>query len=73
MDTNDGRTLCEIMRQRITGEECLRYLYQLLIIVEHLNSKNYLHGDIKPQNLFVRGDGEQQIIVRKELGLLLNL
>ena len=73
MDTNDGRTLCEIMRQRITGEECLRYLYQLLIIVEHLNSKNYLHGDIKPQNLFVRGDGENQSMLLLDFGTVIKL
>ena len=73
MDTNDGKTLCEIMRQILTGEECLRYLYQLLIIVEHLNSKNYLHGDIKPQNLFVRGDGENQSMLLLDFGTVIKL
>lgn len=61
------------MRQRLTGEECLRYLYQLLIIVEHLNSKNYLHGDIKPQNLFVRGDGENQSMLLLDFGTVIKL
>lgn len=73
MDTNDGKTLCEIMRQTNTGEECLRYLYQLLIIVEHLNSKKYLHGDIKPQNLWIRGDGENQSMLLLDFGTVIKL
>ena len=73
MDTNDGKTLCEIMRQTITGGECLRYLYQLLIIVEHLNSKNYLHGDIKPHNLWIRGEGENQSMLLLDFGTVIKL
>ena len=73
MDTNDGKTLCEIMRQTITGGECLRYLYQLVIIVEHLNSKNYLHGDIKPHNLWIRGEGENQSMLLLDFGTVIKL
>ena len=73
MDTNEGNTLYTVMRKTLTPEKCLRYIYQLLIIVDHLNNKGYLHGDIKPQNIWIRGENENQSMLLLDFGTAMHL
>lgn len=64
IDTSDGCTLKNLLngtkyadmsdRQRI--ELAINYTKRFLIILNHIFSDKYVHGDIKPENIYIAGD-----------------
>lgn len=69
LDSSEGETLCARgNRGKLTPDEALRFIYQLLIIVEHLHEKGFVHGDIKPENLWIRGEAENQSMCLLDFG-----
>ena len=69
LDSSNGETLRARLNQgKLSIETTLRLIYQMLIIVNHLDKKGYVHCDIKPENLWLRGEGENQSMCLLDLG-----
>lgn len=59
LDTSEGQTLEAYVREkgRLSIEEAIESIERLLVIVEQLLGDKYCHGDIKGQNIWIRGEG----------------
>lgn len=69
LDTSEGETLQERIRKgSLRPEETFRMLRQLLVLVENLNEKGFVHCDIKPSNLWLRGEEENQSMCLLDFG-----
>lgn len=69
LDSSEGETLyARLKRGKVTIEEALRMICQMLVIVEHLCKKGYIHCDIKPENLWIRGKDENQSMCLLDFG-----
>ena len=69
LDSSEGETLySRLKRNKSSVEETFRLIYQMLIIVSHLDKKGYVHCDIKPENLWLRGEGENQSMCLLDFG-----
>lgn len=73
IDTDEGETLYSTMEKSLCPDDCLKYIYQLLVIVRHLSKKGYIHGDIKPENIYVRGQGANQSLCLLDFGSVVPL
>lgn len=51
-------------KERITNQ----ILFQILSAVNYIHSRNILHGDIKPENIFFKKTGDDRIPIRVILG-----
>lgn len=69
LESSEGETLCALLKRRkISGDEAVRFIRQLLVIVEHLSRKGFVHCDIKPENLWIRGKGDNQSMCLLDFG-----
>lgn len=69
LDSSEGETLYACLKRReVTIDEALRMIRQMLIIVGHLCKKGFVHCDIKPENLWLRGKGENQSMCLLDFG-----
>ena len=69
LDSSEGETLYACLKRReVTIDEALRMIRQMLIIVGHLGKKGFVHCDIKPENLWLRGKGENQSMCLLDFG-----
>lgn len=69
LDSSEGETLHKMIKQgKITEKFFVHYAYQLLVVVEHLHKKGFVHCDIKPENLWVRGEGANQNMCLLDFG-----
>lgn len=69
LDSSEGETLSACLKRGgVPVEGALRMIYQLLIIVDHLWKKGFVHCDIKPENLWIRGEGENQSMCLLDFG-----
>lgn len=59
MEFLDGQTLDWVLKQRKTLEESeiRHWLWPVIKGLQFVHEKGYLHRDIKPQNIIMRGDG----------------
>ena len=63
VDTSDGVTLLEKMERHTDGilrdfsylERCIGYVKRLLDVIEYINNKGFIHGDIALDNVFLAG------------------
>ena len=58
-----GKTLKEVLdnRSKLSSDEALDYMSQILDAIIHMHERNVLHNDLKPDNLFVLRDGSIKI------------
>lgn len=70
MDFVDGYTLAatlnhmrEIHGRPFLAEGWLRYLRSILIAIDHLHSKQLVHRDIKPDNIIIRREDDEPVLV----------
>lgn len=69
LDSSEGETLySRLKRGKLSVEETFRLISQMLIIVSHLNKKGYVHCDIKPENLWLRGEEENRSMCLLDFG-----
>ncbi len=69
LESSEGETLCALLKRRkLSGDEAVRFIRQLLVIVEHLSRKGFVHCDIKPENLWIRGKGDNQSMCLLDFG-----
>lgn len=69
LDSSEGETLYARLKQgEVTINEAFRMIRQMLIIVGHLCKKGFVHCDIKPENLWLRGKGENQSMCLLDFG-----
>lgn len=62
MDLLPGRTLTQALDAGRPGfREAVILLYRLVEIVEAIHTRGYLHGDLKPDNIFLDEDGDPVI------------
>lgn len=73
LDTDEGETLYSTMEKSLCPDGCLKYIYQLLVIVSHLSKKGYIHADIKPENIYVRGQGANRNLCLLDFGSVVPL
>ena len=52
-----GDLLQLLNNERLGKPTIVRMLEQMLIALGFLNEHRIIHGDIKPENIFLRGDG----------------
>ena len=58
MEYIDGITLKEyIEQQRVTWQEAVYFIQQILRALQHAHDKGIVHRDIKPQNIMLLADG----------------
>ena len=64
MAFQDGISLGEALKRTpaLSEAEVLRYVVPLLDGVEDVHRHNFLHRDIKPDNIFIRGDGSPVLL-----------
>jgi serine/threonine protein kinase len=66
MEKIEGMNLAEWMTQAncqpIGERAALRWLKQLVIILQEVHQRNYFHRDIKPANVMLRSDGQLTLI-----------
>jgi serine/threonine protein kinase len=65
MELLEGRNLKEYLSQRgrpIDSESALRWLTELLQILQQVHDRGILHRDIKPQNIIFKPDGQLALI-----------
>ena len=62
IDTSEGRTLYSYIKEQkdncLSLHESLGVTKKLLEILSALEKRGYIHGDIKPQNIWLSGQGE---------------
>ena len=58
-----GKSLKEVLdnRGKLSYDESLDYMFQILDAVNHMHSKEIIHNDLKPDNLFLLSDGNVKI------------
>lgn len=58
-----GRTLKEVLdnRGKLSFDECLDYMHQILLGSETIHNQGILHNDLKPDNLYLLYDGTIRI------------
>ncbi|VBB17813.1 serine/threonine-protein kinase [Yasminevirus sp. GU-2018] len=56
-DRIEGETMCSYFSKPRTHREYYRVLFDLVMAIEFLHSKQIIHGDIKPNNVIIRTDG----------------
>lgn len=57
MDYLPGGTVHERMRSGMSTADVLQVIRQMALALDHVHSKGYVHGDIKPENILFREDG----------------
>jgi tetratricopeptide (TPR) repeat protein len=62
MDLLEGETLRDVLGGRLSVEDLLDVCARVLAALEHIHSRGIVHGDIKPENIFL-GPNEQPILV----------
>ena len=64
MEFEQGRTLQEILKNRKVMEETrlLNILTPLIGAINYLHNANYIHRDIKPDNILIRDSGDPVLI-----------
>lgn len=64
IDTSKGQTLKQILdaspENGIDFNDAIKYIEQMLIIFDDITRKNYVHGDIALDNIWITGEGEQR-------------
>lgn len=67
LDTRDGKTLHSLLKKEGKFEfaKAMDYTEKILEIIQTLLGNSFFHGDIKPENLFIRGNfpNEQMILL----------
>lgn len=67
LDTRKGKTLHSILKKesKFDLEKALDYTGKILEIIQTLLGNSFFHGDIKPENMFIRGNypNEQMILL----------
>lgn len=60
MCTTAGRCLSEQLRDEGTLKVCnaIRRLKQMMVTVEHIHRSGYIHCDLKPENFYCSGEGD---------------
>ena len=58
-----GKTLKEVLdnRGRLSYDEAIDYMLQIVDAVSHIHEKEIIHNDLKPDNIFVLSDGNIKI------------
>ena len=58
-----GKTLKEVLdnRSKLSYDEAVDYMLQILDAVNNMHEKEVLHNDLKPDNIFVLSDGNIKI------------
>lgn len=66
MEKIEGLTLAQWMKERhyhpISEEQSIEWLETLILILDQVHQQNYLHRDIKPQNIMMRPNGQLVLI-----------
>lgn len=65
MEFVEGKSLTELLRERggvIPEDEVLKYTLQIAEALREIHKANWLHRDIKPDNIMVRANGEAVLI-----------
>ncbi|NEQ51869.1 MAG: protein kinase, partial [Leptolyngbya sp. SIO3F4] len=66
MEKIDGINLTQWMRQQgyhpIHEQQALRWLIQLVEILQQIHQNNYFHRDIKPENVMIRTSGQLALV-----------
>lgn len=77
LDTSEGQTLHSYSKENERGhlslQESLQMTKKLLEILTQVFGDAYLHGDIKPQNIWIRGHGEAMSMVLLDMGSAFSL
>ena len=70
LDTAKGQTLHSLIREqgRFSIEVAVDYLEKLLEIIHTLLGEKFLHGDIKPENIWLQGNVPNQQMVLLDFG-----
>lgn len=72
LDTSEGRTLHSYIKENENGclslSESLEMMKKLLEILAQLFDGAYIHGDIKPQNVWLCGQGAAMSMVLLDMG-----
>ncbi|MEM9267197.1 MAG: serine/threonine-protein kinase [Cyanobacteria bacterium P01_F01_bin.13] len=66
MEKIDGINLTQWMKQQgnhpIREQQALRWLTQLVEILQQIHQNNYFHRDIKPENVMIRTNGQLALV-----------
>lgn len=65
MEKIEGENLREYIKQRgqpIEGDVALKWLHELVVILDRVHSQDIIHRDIKPNNIMLKPDGRLALI-----------
>jgi len=65
MNYEQGQTLSEYLKQQrgIPSEQALKNIFKPIILgLQHIHAQHYYHRDIKPNNIYLRNQGEAVLI-----------
>ncbi|KRX06846.1 Protein kinase-like domain [Pseudocohnilembus persalinus] len=76
LEKADGGTLSEYMKKNneITPQNVNKIMIQILKAICYIHKKNYLHKDLKPENIVFKNDNEQNLdLMLIDFGLAANI
>jgi serine/threonine protein kinase len=73
MEYVDGMSLAQYIAQQgqLTEELALKYINQIGQALEQVHNENYLHRDIKPDNILLRNNNQEAVLI--DFGLARNV